>query len=262
MAVLRESDKYLYLTRSDKSKTELEASCILPTKLDLTKNEYEISLIEIQTSGQWLNVYDCSILFWDIGKSDDKRTINFPSGYYKNFDEFIKMTARITSLVEHKLHGKLANKYFSFFKNKAGQNSIVLQEKTAIWMSSRLKNIVRQQNAYIANIDDDEEKRIPIFPDIYLDQYSIIATCNVVPPSSVGTYSSNILRVFSTQRGLGNEVFVSNIDPIYVPVCTNILDKITVRLTDMKGNPLKFGFEVNGEVVLLLHLRNKNKMMN
>ena len=243
-----QNDFYLYLVNG--SETDSDASCTLPATADLSRSNYEISLVELQLPGKWHNIYGASITVWLRDAPQNRIVIRIADGYYKNAEALIKAVDRICLRKEHKLANKLINTYFKLMKNEKEQYYIALQAGTAIRFSQRLVQVLGLRSPFMTNnSEEDDEDRILIHPDLQLWQRSLIAECNVVPHSTVGEYSGQVLRVFATQ---GEEISSVNVHEMFVPVIATVLDRIDVRLCDMRGRKLSF---MKDEMVILVHLR-------
>ena len=132
---------------------------------------------------------------------------------------------------------------------------MVQNTRIGIKFSPRLFDILGLDTNPLINGEDDEI-RTPIYPNVNIGHCSLIAGCNVVPYSNIGNYSGKVLRVLSAPPTEGLPSV--NVQPIYVPVAVNMLDRITVTLHNMAGHQLTFE---NDEMVVLLHLRNVIKAL-
>ena len=248
MSTSVQNDFYLYLTNQKTVDGVLQASCRLPSTIDLSRYTYEVSLTEIQLPGIWHNLYDARIIVWSIDDIGEQVQLNLPDGYYTNFVEFARTFERLSKKAEYKLASKALNTLIRFGKSDSGKAYIVLAAGIAVRFTERLMEILSLESTDIVN-DADHEDRFQVFPDVNIGQYSLIAESNVVPYSSIGDYTGQVLRVFSPQR---NNISGVNVHEIYVPIVPNMLDQINVTLRDTKGRQLIFESD---EMVILLHLR-------
>ncbi len=243
-----QNEFYLYLTARETEDGSLEAGCTLPATLDLSRSNYQISLVELQLPGIWHNVYDATITYWAMDTPDERTVVRIPDGYYKNMDILVRTIDRVTKRAEFKLQKKLANLFFKLVRTESGKDYVAMQANVALRFSDRFVEIFGLGSPYMAN-QAEEERRMLIHPDVHKWQYSLIAECNVAPVSSVGSYSGKVLRVFSPQR---EEISAINVHQIYVPVIANMLDRISVTLKDMRGHQLNFEKD---EMLIVIHLK-------
>lgn len=248
MSTSVQNDFYLYLVNRIGDDGALQASCKLPSIIDLSRYSYEISLVEIQLPSIWHNVYDAAITIWALSDPDQQVRMIIPDGNYKNFDAIVRTVKRLGELVKYKLANKLFNSFIKFGKTEAGQSKMVIGGGIGVSVTPRLMEIFGLEEDVYTNVQEVEE-RLPIKPDVDLWQYSLIAACNVVPFSSVGDYAGRVLRVFSPQR---NDISSINVREIYLPVVANMLDEICVTIHDMKGHQLVFESD---EMIILVHLK-------
>lgn len=248
MSTSVQNDFYMYLTNQKTSDGVLKATCRLPSKLDLSQHNYEVSLVEIQLPGIWRNLYNIGMTVRTLSDPEEQVQLRIPDGYYINFDALARTIDRLSKKVEYKLSNKLLSSLVKIGKSDSGKSYIVLGPDIAVRLTERFMQILGIDSADLIN-DAEREERIQVFPDVNIWQYSLIAESNVVPYSSVGDYTGHVLRVFSPRR---NDISSVNVHEIYVPVIPNMLDQISVTIHDRKGHQLIFESD---EMVVLLHLR-------
>lgn len=246
-------DFYIYLTNRD-NKNAAIATAKLPTRMDITNFNYEMALIEIQAPKHWYNVTDCSFQIFNIEdyKTLKTRPINLPNGYYKNFQDIFKWVNAQTELRENRIATIPAARYANFWKDPNNQYHIVLAPNGAIAFSNRFRELLGLTSPSYTNRNEEDEERIRLHPNLFLDQYSVIAKCDLIEPVLVENRMDNILRIFSTINLDQNQMLNLVFNPIYIPIATNLLDTIKIEIKDMRDRPIKMA---PGEIVILIHLR-------
>ena len=250
MSTSVQNDFYLYLVNQIDEDGKLVASCNLPSTIDLSRHNYEISLVELQLPGLWHNIYESTITLWNITDPTERVTMKIPNGHYKSYEAMGRVVDRYGKRAEYKLRNKLFNTQLKFAKTESGKSLLVIAAGLGVRFSERLMRICGLKINRLINDNDEDEDRIPITPDVQLWHYSLVAECNVVPYSSIGDYSGQILRVFSPDRN--DNISSVRVHEIYVPVVSNMINKVVVTIHNRKGHPLVFESD---EMVILVHLR-------
>ena len=258
---------YVYLTNKEAypfggaASTPAVVKASLPTPMDLSNFKYEMALVEIQAPRHWFNVTGCYYQIFNFKSHGalKTRTLGIPDNYYKNFEEIFKIFTKQTELKENRIAPSpgatpiAASSFASLYKDSNNYYNIVLAPNGALALSNRFRQLLGlESTSYTHPAEQEGERRIRIFPNLFLDQYSAMAKCSLLAPSFVENRTDAILRIFSTVRLDQNEMLNLNFNPIYVPVVTNRLDTIEIQLTDMKGKVIK---TFQGEIVVLIHLR-------
>lgn len=265
------TDFYVYLTNKGAhpfggaTSTPAIVKATLPTPMDLSNFNYEMALVEIQAPRHWFNVVGCYYQIYNFKSQGTLKTrpLAIPDNYYKNFEEIFKIFTKQTELKENRIAPSpgatpiAASSFVNLHKDSNNYYNIILAPNGALALSNRFRQLLGLESTSYTNSSEQEvERRIRIFPNIFLDQYSVMAKCSLVAPSFVENRTDAVLRIFSTVRLDQNEMLNLNFNPIYVPLVTNRLDIIEIQLTDMKGKIIK---TFQGEIVVLIHLRRMTK---
>ena len=167
MSTSIQNDFYLYLVNKLGANGGLEASCNLPSNIDLSRHNYEISLVEIQLPSLWHNVYDASITIWSLDDPDQRVEKIIPDGYYKNFDAVGRTVDRLGKLASYKLENKLFNTHLRLGKSESGKSYLVIGPGIGVELSERLMLVFGLRSTHYTN-DDVREDRVQIKPDVDL----------------------------------------------------------------------------------------------
>lgn len=253
------------LTNEIKRNSELSADIYPPIILDSTKT-YVLGLIDLVAWNVIPNVDKTNNKFY-IGNE----TITLPEGSYEISDienhirnglKEIQDEAKEREYIANTLKSQTTNT-ISKMKEKDIQKKINLSMKANLnTMHFEIKSnkiIHFEKPNSIAPLLGFEKKKLPP-NELHLSKSpvnisnitAICVDCNLITNSYRNNNQCHIIHVFYPNVGRGYRIIekVSNI--IYLPINTNYIDTINVKIVDQNGNLINFKKEL---IAVRLHLK-------
>lgn len=111
-------------------------------------------------------------------------------------------------------------------------------------VAAHLLNLGQSKNDDMVRVDLAKELQLETVPRLYVYSSNI----EYVP---VGSGEAPLLRIVNVEGSHGDTVQKTFDSVIYIPIFSNFIDKLTIKICDERGNVVPF----NGETVVVLHVR-------
>lgn len=236
----------IFCTASNKSDSN-QAVAILPHPIDLTKRDYEISLIYSSVVASWIYTDE----LWMISSSDENDTstlVRFEQIPYTKENEAMHI---MSSQLSEKYGDNMKSAPAKILKAKSGAWFLRLPKKSMVHLSDGLSYILSLPN--IIHNSDDTVKDFTINFQIYapyLEERLFYISCNESEQNFVTSDSSSnrILDFIHTPDPDPYIITAYNTSRIgYVKLEGSILHRVSFKILDYLGNHIsldKFNFFV------------------
>ena len=236
-----------------------EYTTLLPKPLQLSRDNWEISLVEIAYPYSWNNItepYNTIKFRYYQPKNDTYVSViqKVEESYYKSLEDLV---AAINTIKPEGFRGNLA------FEKKGRKIKIVLFQKEEIKFHDRLAQLLgfteNTFNYSSPEMTEDEPDRIRIkatfHGDIRALHYNIYVYSNIIEPRLVGTRYLPLLRTINVDASEGSYVSKVYTYPQFLNLSSDYIESIEIKITDDTGENLAFTW---GKVIVTLLFRQKS----
>lgn len=238
----------------------------LPKAIELKSAQWEVALCEISYPHSWDNIYPpinriCfSYLHPEVEHQVD--TIkDIHTGHYDNVQEVISAINR--SKPEH-FRGN-----FGFEKKGREMVKIILFPAETLRLHPILGSLLGfnvnkweypedtpvEASENTEHLADRIRYKAHFHGDIKALLYNLYLYTNIVKENLVGDRYVPLLRTINVQGEDGDYVHKIFESPHYLPLASDFIENIEIRLTDDQGDNIRFQY---GKVIVKLHFRKKN----
>lgn len=240
----------------------------LPSILDLSNQQYECALSEIQFYKSWYNVPKTWVI---IKKKTTNRNykVYIPEGYYQNLEELIET---INSRIE-RVCGENIAKDNKFSVNNPSKTTVITRligNGYTMEFNSELATILGFDETCLQKLRSSEYENtanIPIYDGelIFYSQnsdrlksiYNIYVYTDIIQPNIVSDIEAPLLRVVpisNTEHWTYQTTTFTQ--PQFLPLGQKQLRTISIYLRDGQGNPILFN---DGQTIITLEIRKVNQ---
>ena len=244
--------------------TQAEFTNVLSEPLDLTN--HEIALTEFSYTSSFLNIKEnfTALVIKKINLNDniiktEYDEIQLEKGYYPTNENFLNYANRILQKKVGKKYG-LGPETFEYKPIRQIINvhvpSMIQIELTPIMCEICGFKPNNDEYHVLRNPTDGSRKFEADWPaDIHQGLYSLYIYCDLVSHQIVGDVKVPLLRTIGIKPNKVTEQITKTfLDPHYLPVAKNFVDKIQFFIFDDQGRPISFQ---RGKTLVKLHIRQK-----
>ena len=243
----------------------------LPTSLHLT-DHYEVALVEMTYTKSWYNIQSVP----HLSLYDPARIIyaekaeNFYPGHYDSVENLVNCLNNTIKDVffSEEIKQKLPILEYNSVSNKLimkpGRSDLDLP--TLISFGAEIDDMLGFTSFGDKHSNSELEiVRLPEFEvggkssssvDIKAGVHSLMIYSDIVTPSIVGNAYANLLRSLpiNDNAKFGGDCNITFTKPYYLPLASNVINKIQINIKDDNGRDIDFRF---GRVTVTLHFRKK-----
>lgn len=243
----------------------------LSSTLDLSNNQYECALSEIQFYKSWYNVPNTWVIIRNKNTNQNYKIYVY-EGYYNTLEQLI---STINDRIEYVCGSKIANdvKFCVDAPSKKTFVSKLMRHGYTVELDSELSIILGFDEICLQNLGSNEYELTPnlsIYDESKLHFYSsdsdrlkalynIFVYTDAIQPSIVSDIEAPLLRVVPVSDESHWTYQTSTFTkPQYLPLAQKHLRSITIYLKDSQGNPILFN---NGQTIITLEIRKVNNSL-
>lgn len=262
------SSFYITLPSNVKSKTThkknvtSEYTTYLPKALEFSAEDWECALVEISYPHSFNNIHppfdDVEFTWWDTAtKSLVKQVTNIPNAHYTSIEEILEA---INQVKPPEFKGSL-----DLSKKRRRTVKIVLHRFEQIKFHHILARLLGfnistfRFNSTVGINENNFEllaDRFRIKADSHADiralHYNFYIYSNIVQPHLCGDEYLPLLRTINITGEEGDYISRVFEIPHYLPLSSNFIDFIEIKIADDLGNNIQFQY---GKILIKLHFR-------
>ena len=218
----------------------------LPQSVDL-EGDWEVGLFSISYPHSWYTItYQNheNVFYFNYGQPKPFLfSATMRPGYYDSTGKLIE--AANQGIQERRCPPE---KIRLTYDSTTRKTTFHLAKNCYVALYHKLSHVLGFKNDYML-IEKTTES--PYVVDLALTS-SIYIYCDIVEPQVVGDTNAKLLRTIPVQRQIGDDVYVSFTNIMYVPVQTKSFEDIQILLRTDTGEPVPFE---RGKVVVTLQFR-------
>lgn len=232
----------------------------LPRALELPSHNWEVALVEINYPYSFYNVLPPHnhVTF---GKQRNEHvtvsTTEIPSGFYRSLNGLVEA---INNAKPRNMTGFLKKTLIRFDKEDDPKDGVAvhLAKKEYIHFRPKLAHMLGLRHSRCANTGEQAPSMKTVKssfpPSLGTDLYNLYVYSNIVKETLVGDSLVPLLRTVSVRGRNGDYITKTFETPHYLPLASDFIQHIEIKITDDLGENIKFRF---GKVIVKLHFRRK-----
>ena len=228
---------------------------VLPTRLELPVERWEVGLVEMSYPHTWHNIYDphSNVTFRQRQNEMQRgnnlnHTVNLPDGFYPTTEVLLKA---VRSVQPKQFKSRIS---LDRIRNRV---RIILHQDEELLFSRRLAEVLGFPERNWFWVPKGEGHAVffgTVTPDVHATMHSLYVYTNIVRDVIVGDSLVPLLRTVKTSGEDGEYAHVIFDKVHYIPLSISNIKDIEISICDDTGNYVHFQ---SGKVIVKLHFRKK-----